>query len=508
MAAVPLELPSRMGPTDALFWIGEEVLPVFRAIIGGLYLLDRPPDPQAVEATFDAALALVPRLRQRVVEVPFGLGLPEWVEVSHVDRSYHIRHVSLPAPGRQRQLLDLAGALLATPFDRERPLWEATLVEGLQDGRAAFFLKMHHSVVDGVGSLALLRVLTQGARDEPPLRVQEPGHPAGGSRDERRGVEGLLRLALDDARSSARLAARAAAAPLRFAAAPRESVTRLGRTLRGLAGVLEDLARPPVRDPLAAGSSGLSRRLDVMQIPMERLRRIRAPLGVTINDVVLAVLAGALGRVHRERRARVEELNCLVPMSLRGSDEHEILGNRVGAISIRLPVGERSVERRLAAVSEQTRRAKRDRRGAAFPFLVESLPWLPAPLLRWLAPGILGRVNVACTNIPGVPERRFMAGSAIQAIHPFASVVQGTPLVVALLSYAGQMDVGIDTDPEAIPDPERIVALLARGLDEIEELSKRSEHGRRGRRRRASRVAQGSRPPGSRHSASGRGARS
>jgi diacylglycerol O-acyltransferase len=486
MTLSPLELPTRMAASDALFWYAEQVVPEFRAIIGGLYLLDRSPDPLRLEAGTDAALALVPRLRQRVVEARLGLGLPEWEEVAHVDRSYHLRHVSVPAPGSLRQVLDLTGAVFATPFDRERPLWEATVIDGLEGGRSAFFFKLHHAVVDGVGSLALLRALTQASRDEPVLQVPSPGKRAKARRGR---AGGLLRLALDEAEASGRFALRAGRAPLELLSHPGDFLGQTVRTLRGIRGVVEDLFKAPIRDPLAAGSSGLSRRLDVMEIPLERLRRIRAPLGVTINDVVLAALAGALGRYHRERRVRVERLNCLVPMNLRGREEEEVLGNRVGAITVGLPVGERSAERRLAAIVEQTRAAKTDRRGAAFPFLVEALPWLPAEALRWLARSSLGRVNVACTNIPGIPERRYMAGAEIEAIHPFASVVQGTPLVVALLSYAGAMEIGIDTDPEAIPDAEHIAALLRAGVDEMEALAsgsgRRRSRGSSGRRARS-----------------------
>jgi hypothetical protein len=144
----PLRLPRRMAPTDALFWYAEAALPIFRPIIGGLYILDRTPQAERVEASLDAAMALVPRLRQRVVEVPFGLGLPEWAEDPHFDRSYHLRHLGSPQPGTLRQLLDLTATLLATPLDRERPLWEAYWFDGLEGGRAAYFFKMHHSLVD------------------------------------------------------------------------------------------------------------------------------------------------------------------------------------------------------------------------------------------------------------------------------------------------------------------------------------------------------------------------
>jgi len=238
--------------------------------------------------------------------------------------------------------------------------------------------------------------------------------------------------------------------------------------------MLEDLTKPPIRDPLAASSSGLSRRLDVLEISLERLRKIKAPLGVTINDVVLTALAGALGRYHRERRVRVEALHCMVPMNLRGRDEHDLLGNRVGVFGIVLPVAEKSAARRLERIVAQTRAAKNDRRGAAAPFFVQAATLLPGSVFRWMARRSLGRVNVACTNVPGVKERRWIGEAEVEAIFPFASVAEGTPLVMALLSYAGSMDVGIDTDPEAIPDPHRIVELFADALDDLEGLSKRA----------------------------------
>lgn len=477
--APPLELPSRMAATDALFWYAQQAVPSFRPIIGGLYLLDRPPDPEGLEAGYEAAVARVPRLRQRVVEAPLGLGLPEWRDVAHLDRGYHQRRLSLPAPGSRRQLLDLVASLLASPFDPERPLWEAYTIEGLSEGpeagAAAHFFKTHHSMVDGVGSLALLDALTQRTRDEKPLRVAgaraaaAPGSTLGG----------LVSLLRDNARASTRLALQAGRAPLNLLRAPGETLEELGRLVRGLRGVASDLARPPIRDPLAEETTGLSRRIDLMEVSLERLRAIKAPLGVTINDVVLAVLAGALGAYHRERRVRVDTLNCMVPMNLRGRDERDALGNRVGPISVLLPLRSRSPEARLRTIVQQTRTAKRDQRGAAMPFLVQALPLVPGAAFRWLARSSLGRVNVACTNIPGLPKTRYMAGARIEAIHPFASVVQGTPLVVALLSYAGRMCFGIDSDPEAIPDPERIHALLEEGLDEMETLAARPPRRRR-----------------------------
>jgi hypothetical protein len=177
----------------------------------------------------------------------------------------------------------------------------------------------------------------------------------------------------------------------------------------------------------------------------------------------------------------VEALNCMVPISLRGSDERDTLGNRVGTFTVRLPLAERRAARRLELIVEQTRSAKSDRRGAAMPVLLQAIGLLPSFAFRWIARQSLGRVNIACTNVPGVREPRYMAGARIEAIYPFASVVEGTPVVVALLSYAGVMHVGIDTDPEAIPDPARLHALFDRGLTEMEVLARAKRSGRRPR---------------------------
>jgi diacylglycerol O-acyltransferase len=462
--------PRRMAPSDALFWYAEGALPELRPLIAGLYVLARPPAPAAARAQLEAALARVPRLRQRVVEAPGQLGLPEWVDDPHLDLEYHLRHVSLPPPGSQRALLDLAAALFATPLDRQRPLWEATWIDGLEGGRSACLLKLHHSVVDGVGSIAILDALTAPPGDRPrrPRRPARRAPPAPGV------VERAAALVGDQAEAAVRLAWRAARAPLRAALEPREAVAGAARTLRGVRGMIGDLLSPPTPDPLAVPGAGLSRRLDVAEFPLARLRAIKAAFEVTLNDLVLAALAGAIGAYHRERRVHADTLACMVPMNLRGREERDALGNRVGMFRIALPVGERDARRRLERIVEQTRAAKADRRGAAAPLLVEALALLPAPAMRWIARRSLGRVNVACTNVPGVSEPRALAGVPIESIFPFASVVEGTPLVVALLSYAGRMEVGIDTDPEAIPDPHRVTEGFEAALGEYEKLAPRA----------------------------------
>ncbi|RIK92240.1 MAG: hypothetical protein DCC71_24590, partial [Proteobacteria bacterium] len=194
-----------MAPTDALFWYAESALPEFRPIIAGLYVLGRAPDREQIEAGTQLAVATVPRLRQRVVEAPLQLGLPEWQDDPHFDAAYHLRHVSLPAPGGMRDLLDLVGAIFATPLDRQRPLWEATWIDGLEGGRSAFLFKLHHSVVDGVGSVAILDALTTGAPGAGPVRARHPERRRMSPTPASSTAARLAALAIDQARATAQL---------------------------------------------------------------------------------------------------------------------------------------------------------------------------------------------------------------------------------------------------------------------------------------------------------------
>lgn len=471
-----LDLPGRMTPTDALFWYAESALPNLRPVIAGLYLFDRRPDPERLAACLDATLQVLPRLRQRVVEVPLNLGLPEWVEDEHLDRSYHVRHIGLPAPGTARELLDVASQLFALPLDRSRPLWDATLLDGLEGERAALLFRMHHSVVDGVGSIAMLDAMTQRHRDDPAPRVirRRRKHSSTDRGALTRDGGALARMAFDNLGAAASTLAGAAALPLQALAQPAATADWIRRTLRGLGGVVADATHPLVPDPLLESTLGISRRLDIMDVAIDRLQAIRHLLGVTLNDVVLAAVAGCIHDYHSRRRVRVDALNCMVPMSLRSGDERDRLGNRVGMFSIRLPVGEKDPARRLAQIVTQTHAAKSDKRSAAYPALIHWLTFIPGAAFRVVARQALGRVNLVCTNVPGMPDRRYMAGAAIDAVYPLVAIVEGTPLAVALLSYAGQMHIGIDTDPEAIPDPHKLGELLGKAVDDLERLARRA----------------------------------
>ena len=477
----PLQLASRMLPTDALFWYVEGATPELRPLVAALMILDRRPDRDRLRASVERWVARLPRLRQRVVEAPLRLGLPEWEDDPHFELDYHAREVILPEPATERHLLDFVWAVFATPLDHMRPLWEAYLIEGIEHGRAACFFKVHHAVMDGVGSLAVFDALTQAHRAEP-VRVPRhlPLRPPSSS------PVRLARLVRDAAANAATGLGAAAAVSVRAALRPAEVIDDIGRAVRGVRGMITDLTAPSTPDPLAQASTGIGRRLDAMTLSLPRLQRIKDALGVTLNDVMLTAVSGAVGRYYMHRTLHVDELHCMVPMSLRQSGDRHALGNRVGAFNVALPIGEPDALRRLARIQRQTAAAKSDRRGAAWPLMIRMLASMPGFAYRLLAQMVTGRINLICTNIPGPPAQRYLAGAKIDVMYPFAPVALGTPLSIALLSYGDSYGVGIDTDPASIPNPELLTRYLAAAVDEIERRAIRRPI--RGERRRTKRL--------------------
>lgn len=494
----PLELSPSMTPMDAIFWYAEQATPELRPLVAGLLMLDRRPSRKRLRACVERWIARLPRLRQRVVESQFRLGLPQWQEDPNFDLEYHAREVILPEPATERRLLDFAGAVFATPLDPMRPLWEAYMIEGLHGGRAACFFKVHHAVVDGVGSVDVFDAFTQSSRTE---RVRVPRHRPRRSPDDSGGGSARpVRVAIET--TVAGLGA-AVAMAARAALRPGEVIGEIGRAVRGARGLINDLTVASTEDPLARTSTGIGRRLDAMSLSLPRLLRIKDALGATLNDVVLSAVAGAVGRYHAERKTPVAELHCMVPTSLRQSAERHALGNRVGAFNVALPVGEPEPLKRLARIQSQCRAAKQDRRGAVYPWLAGALAVMPTFVYRLLAQTATRQINLICTNMPGPPVERYLAGARVDTIIPFAPVAMGVPLSIALMSYGDTYGIGIDTDPAAISDPQALHRHLTAAVAEIERQALRlARHANartnRGRAHRGRRIANVRREPNGR----------
>ena len=406
------------------------------------------------EALIERLEARLPRLRryaQRAISVPLSLGHPTWEDDPDFAVHRHVHRWALPAPGGDQELQEAVEALLAQPLDRDRPLWEMHLVEGLHGGRTALFQKIHHCMVDGLAGAQLLEVLLDAApgRREPEAAPASFVHelPAPAAR---------AGLALADGlRRQLRLAGSALGA-LRGPAAARAAIGRLRDAAHSAVQLAaRDVPEMPWNAPIGSG-----RRLEFTRLPMEGVREIRARRGGTVNDVVLSVLAGGLHHylVANGHATRGLELTALVPVSLRDADAAQALGNRISGMLVPLCVDLSEEVPRLAATRAITDRLKEHAAWTGLDALLGALDEAPAPIVALLGSTLrLGRLaNLVATNVPGPRETRWLARQRVEAIYPIVPITDGIGLGLAVFSYGGTLHVGLNADAGLVPDLEKL----------------------------------------------------
>jgi WS/DGAT/MGAT family acyltransferase len=312
--------------------------------------------------------------------------------------------------------------------------------------------------------------MTQARRNETIARRRRPRARADDSRTTG-DVSRLLRSGI----GLARAALGSAAGLVRD---PRSAGEQWMGNLRNARRVLSDLTAAQNTHPFTRSGNGVGRRLDGTMLSLPRMRRLKNKLGVTLNDLILTSVAGAMGCYHERYRLHLDEVSCMVPMNLRQAHQRRQLGNRVGAFYVSLPVGLKDPMARLERIREQTTRAKSDRQGATYQKIMQAVSLFPSAAFRFATRSLEGRVHLICTNVPGPTAQRYLAGAKIFGVYPFAPIMLGTPLSIALLSYGSSYGVGIDADPAAIPDPERIGLFLLEEIDRIEQRVSRMKDSR------------------------------
>jgi WS/DGAT/MGAT family acyltransferase len=464
---MPNESREALTPGDLNWWYGDQ--PRQRTTMAMLMLLDRRPDPRRLRAAMLHATEVVPRLRQRIVDAPFGLALPRWEMDPTFDLTYHLRHYSLHADvesdGSLNELFRALGPIYERPFDRSRPLWELTALD-LPDDRAGLFFRLHHSIADGVGANAILAAFTDATRDgepRPPAEDKPPGTwpelDLGGR---------IARVLRDRASDTANRVLGAGGMLLDVAREPR----RILDAGRGASSIAQEIMRPRSATPLK--SYGRARKLGGVAIPFAPLREARRTLDCRTIELLLTGVAGAMGEWHRHAgHDDAGTLFTAVPVNLRPPEARGLnsqVGNDVTAMLMHLPIGERDPRRRLERVRELVA-SKRDHPSVqALPFAATALSVLPRPLHRLISLASSGVVDLIVTNVPGVPFARYVAGAEIEAAYPIAPVVPHCPVSIALYGYRDQLYVGVDADATAITDLDPICDMLRRSLDELTSL--------------------------------------
>jgi len=474
--------PERMNPNDALFWFLDTV-PELRSTIGALMILARTPSLDRLRAEFERLADGFPRMRQRAVEAPLNLAPPEWIEDPQFDLGYHLRPIAVPAPGGMLELLAELGPLYASPLDRERPLWEAYLAEGLLDGRAAVFMKFHHCMMDGVGGSEMFANLLSEEREHAPRPVPRPRRRASTAYGARlwRALQYNVGEALGIGLATARALAETALHPWQALGGAPEAVRRA-------LGFGEELTVLRAESPLHHARS-LSRQLSTFEMSLAEIDAARSRLRATNNDVVLTIVSGALHRWHTSRGADVKELRALVPVNLR-SPEDTTPGNRIALLGMSLPVGEPDPLARLRLIQERVGRVKTDRRAALYPLFARALAALPLVLAAELGRQQTFRTNFICTNVPGPRHTCYLAGERIERIYPYAPLVGDHPVAIALYSYQDTVLVGLDVDPLAMSDLPHFKDALAESYAEVLNVARGVEA-----------VGEGGRPGGAPHAA-------
>jgi WS/DGAT/MGAT family acyltransferase len=436
--------------------------------IGAILVFDGPPPTEdEFLALVRSRLHLLPRLRQRLLSPPLGLGTPFWVDDETFDVHRHVSATILPAPGTDAELRALAGRLLAPPLDRRKPLWELTLVSGFAEERFAVVYKTHHAMADGISAVDIGMLLFNVEQTTEPPDPEEPWRPhrtpshAGLGVRAATGVVATLRRCLRWLTGAAR--------------DPADASRRTSDGLIGLWEVTWNLLRPAPRVPINPGGVGPQREFAWKQFDLAEFKRIKNALGGTVNDVSLAVATGALRAWFAEQEVATDgiELKALVPVSIRTIDEHGELGNKLTAMRGPLPVGLADPAERLAVIST----AMDDLKASKQPLGAEAI-WGLNDWFRDFAPPILlgptaainfstRLFNLLVTNFPGPQIPFYALGRELVAIHPIGFLARRHGLAIAILSYNGRVSFGLLADPDSVPGVERLASHLEVAVAEL-----------------------------------------
>jgi diacylglycerol O-acyltransferase / wax synthase len=417
--------------------------------VASVALFEGPPPPydemlQAIERR----LHLVPRYRQRLAFVPLQQGRPKWVDDPHLNLRYHVRSTALPAPGSESQLKDLAGRVFAQQLDRDKPLWEIWIAEGLEHDRFAVLSKTHHALVDGISGVDIMSVLFDTSPE--PAAPTDPGDrwlprpaPTGAQ---------LLGEALVERGTIPAEIARSVRAVFR---GPRRILSGARDAAVGV-GAMAWAGLNPAPTTLYNESIGPHRRFTWVRANLGDLKAIKTELGGTVNDVVLATVAGALGSHLRRRGQNTDglELKAMIPVSVRADVERGALGNRVAAMMAPLPVWCRDPVARLDIVREELQGLKSSGQAVGAEVLTQLTGFAP-PTVMDQASRLVARqrlFNLVVTNVPGPQFPLYLAGRRLIDIFPMVPLAKNQGLGIALLSYAGKINFGLVGDYDVMWD--------------------------------------------------------
>ncbi|MCU1691597.1 MAG: hypothetical protein JWM64_688 [Frankiales bacterium] len=455
----------RLSSLDVSFLYMET--PTTAMHVGGVAVFQPPEsgfDYDRLVELISQRIALVPRYRQKVRMVPGRIANPVWVDDEDFDVTYHVRRSALPRPGTDAQLRELVGRLMSRQLDRARPLWEIYLVEGVEHGRVAVVTKTHHAMVDGVSAVDIGTVildLTPTPREVPEDDWRPHREP---------GAVKLVTGAVGDLVQRPTQAVEALRSAVGDA---RATVDNASTVASGLLQSLRTIARPAPTSPLNA-TIGQQRRFGMARTDLDDYRAVRKSHGGTVNDVVLATVAGALRTwllTRGEAVTPTSSIRAMVPVSVRADAEKGELGNRVSSYFVDLPVGEGNAVMRLHQVSFAMRGHKESGESVGADSLVQLSGFAPPTIHALgarLASSMTRRLfNVVVTNVPGPQFPLYAAGAKMLEMYPVVPLAKGQAVSIGLTSYDGGVYYGLNADRDAMPDVDVLASCIEESLAEL-----------------------------------------
>ncbi len=454
-----------MSDEDALMWSIEKD-PMLRSTITAVILLERQVDREIVRTSFDRLSRVVPRLRQRVRSNPLSLAPPRWEIDPVFDLDYHLRFARVPEQGTMGDLLRMIQPMAMQSFDRARPQWECLVVDGLADGRDAIVMKFHHAITDGVGGVRIMLELFDLEPDAPKREM-----PAAPDIHVLNQAERFSDAVAHQARANLGLLREIGTAGVHVAANTiKDPVGTLAEGAELAASAYRVLTPSP--DPLSPimNHRSLSNHMEALTLPLDVAKKAAKRVGGSVNDTYVTGLVRGFQIYHHRHGAALQDLRMGMPVNVRSGDMADTAGNAFVPARFEIPVHAHDLVELMRTIRRRMLTARDEPANQLVEPMANLLNRLPTTVLTQVFGAMMKGLDFQASNVPGSPIPLYLAGVRVDALYPFGPLA-GAGCNVTLLSYGNDLNIGLNMDPAAVPDPEAFVESVREGYDEVLDLA-------------------------------------